>query len=85
MLESFIKPQVPEIIVFWLNDSSKKVRKNVPQVLQKNMGVFSFLSQLAQEGNSSDEFSTKNRSKESVGGTECPSRKEVTLLKHLVN
>jgi hypothetical protein len=35
--------------------------KNLPQVLQKNMAVFSFLSQLAQEGSSSrPEFSTRN-------------------------
>ena len=32
--------------------------KNWPQVLQKNIGVFSFRSQLAQEGNSSEEDST---------------------------
>ena len=32
----------------------------LPQVLQKNMAVFSFLSQLAQEGRALLEFSTKN-------------------------
>ena len=51
-----------------------------PQVLQKNMGLFSLRSQLAQEGNSSEEDSTRKRSSESVGGTEWPSRSEVTFL-----
>merc|ERR1719150_1556227 len=49
------------------------------QVLQKNMGLFSLRSQLAQEGNSSEEDSTRKRSSESVGGTEWPSRSEVTF------
>jgi hypothetical protein len=34
--------------------------KVLPQVLQKNMAVFSFLSQLAQEGRSRLEFATRN-------------------------
>ena len=44
------------------------------------MGLFSFLSQLAQEGYSSQEDSTRKRRSESVGGLEWPSRREVTFL-----
>ena len=54
--------------------------KFLPQVLQKNIGLFSFLSQLAQEGYSSQEDSTRKRRSESVGGLEWPSRREVTFL-----
>ena len=53
---------------------------HLPHVLQKNIGLFSFLSQLAHEGNSSEEDSTRKRKRESVGGTEWPSRNEVTFL-----
>ena len=53
---------------------------HLPQVLQKNIGLFSFLSQFAQEGYSSEEDSTRKRRRESVGGTECPSRNEVIFL-----
>ena len=44
------------------------------------MGLFSFLSQLAQEGYSSLEDSTRKRRSESVGGLEWPSLREVTFL-----
>ena len=52
----------------------------LPQVLQKNIGLFSFLSQLAHLGNSSHVDSTRNRSKWSEGGSEWPSRRGVNFL-----
>lgn len=45
------------------------------------MGLFSFLSQLAHFGISSQVDSTRNRSKWSEGGSEWPSRKGVDFLK----
>ena len=54
---------------------------DLPQVLQKNMGVFSLRSQLAQVGYSSEEDSTRKRRSESVGGTEWPSLSWVTFLR----
>ena len=55
----------------------------LPQVLQKNIGLFSFLSQLAHFGISSQVDSTRNRSKWSEGGSEWPSRRGVNFLQIL--
>ena len=56
----------------------------LPHVLQKNMGLFSFLSQLAHVGNSSQVVSTRNRSRVSEGGSEWPSRRGVNFLQENV-
>ena len=57
----------------------------LPQVLQKNMGLFSFLSQLAHFGNSSQVDSTRKRSKWSEGGSEWPSRRGVNFLQKRIS
>ena len=71
------------VIIYALNHITpiSPIEDDSPHVLQKNIGLFSFLSQLAQEGYSSEEDSTRKRSNESVGGTEWPSRRDVTFLK----
>ena len=56
----------------------------LPHVLQKNIGLFSSLSQLAHLGNSSQVDSTRNRSKWSEGGSEWPSRRGVNFLKKMI-
>ena len=53
-------------------------------MLQKNIGLLAFLSQLAQEGKSSQVDSTRNRRRWSAGGRLCPSRKGVTFLKNWI-
>ena len=73
-------PQCKWAFAFFPRNFVETLTVYSPQVLQKNMGLFSLRSQLAQEGNSSEEDSTRKRSSESVGGTEWPSRSEVTFL-----
>jgi hypothetical protein len=51
---------IPNVVFIFCNAIFVVFFLCLPQVLQKNMAVFSFLSQLAQEGRALLEFSTKN-------------------------
>ena len=59
----------------------QKLQVDLPQVLQKNIWLFSFLSQLAQEGKSSYVDSIIKRIRLSDGGRLCPSLSWVIFLK----